>query len=193
MLSTLDLMSGFYQIAMDPESSDLTTFVCLAGKLKFKRMPFGLRNAPSIFQQTMERVLKSVREVSGVYIDDIVVFSRNWEAHLADLRRVLVCLREAGLVVTLRKCTFGKSRLRYLGHLGGCGKVSVPKERVEAFRNYGMPRTKKGLCSFLGAISYYRKFIPRFSERSARLSPSTSLAAPRQVVWSEEMGDAFIE
>ncbi len=87
-LSTLDLTSGFHQIVMDDASSDLTTFVCPLGKFKYVRMPFGLKNAPAIFQAAVEAVLSPVSDVSCNYVDDVVVFSDSWENHLLDLKRV---------------------------------------------------------------------------------------------------------
>ncbi len=96
VLSKVDLVSGFHQIQMSEESSPKTTFVCHKGKFRYLRMPFGLRNAPSIFQSVMEAVLSPVRSCSRVYIDDVVVFSPTWEAHLNDLCKVLMCMKEAG-------------------------------------------------------------------------------------------------
>ena len=75
VLFKLDLTAGFHQIAMDEASSELTTFVCPSGKYKFVRMPFGLKNAPAIFQEIIERVLKPVQNNSSNYIDDVLVYS----------------------------------------------------------------------------------------------------------------------
>ncbi len=126
VLSKVDLVSGFHQIQMSEESSPKTTFVCHKGKFRYLRMPFGLLNAPSIFQSVMEAVLSPVRSCSRVYIDD-VVFSTTWEAHLNDLCKVLMCMKEAGLTDKLKKCKFGRRRLMFLGHVVGEGKLSVPE------------------------------------------------------------------
>ncbi len=84
-LSTLDLTAGFHQLAMDPTSSEMTTFVCPFGKFRYVRMPFGLKNAPAIFQSAIENVLKPVSDFSSNYIDDIVVFSPDWSSHLSHI------------------------------------------------------------------------------------------------------------
>ena len=190
-LSTLDLTSGFHQIPMDVSSSELTTFVCPFGKYRYVRMPFGLKNAPAIFQSIVEKVLQPVSYCSKNYVDDVVVFSRSWEEHLSHLRAVIVCLGEAGFTIKIRKCSFGRKSLLYLGHKIGCGSLSVPEHRVEALRSFAQPVTKKQLRSFLGSMSYYRQFIPQFASYSSLLTPATSLKAPLRVIWTEDMTSAF--
>ena len=137
-------------------------------------MPFGLKNAPAVFQRVMDKVLGHL-ECCSPYIDDIIVFSDGWADHLVDLRRVLGALREKGLTVNVSKCSFGMKYVKYLGHIVGS---AVPAARSEAFRNYKQPDTKKQLQSLLSAFSYFRKFIPGFANRSSVLSPSTSEKAP---------------
>ncbi len=191
VMSTLDLTAGFHQIRMSPECEEMTTFGCPAGKFKFKRMPFGLKNAPAIFQAVVEEVLRPVSDVSVNYVDDVLVFTKTWEQHLVAVERVLRCLGEAGLTVKLRKCVWDRKQVRYLGHLVGCGQVVVPEARCEAMRQYGKPLTKKGLKTFLGALGFYRKFVPKFAQFSSALTPATYLKAPHKVRWSAEMEEAF--
>ncbi len=152
-LSKLDLTSGFHQIEVDKESMPLTSFVCPMGKFMYKRMPFGLKNAPAIFQATVEEVLRPVNSFSRIYIDDVVVFSDSWERHLEDVRRVINCLGEAGLVIKRRKCEFGRKYMEYLGHQIGCGRVAVPELRVRAMKDFKRPTTKRQLRSFLSLLN----------------------------------------
>ena len=77
-LTKLDLTAGFHQVAMSEDCMEMTTFVCPLGKYMFRRMPFGLKNAPAIFQAVVEKVLSPVKGVCHNYIDDVVVFSRDW-------------------------------------------------------------------------------------------------------------------
>lgn len=142
-MSKLDLSQGFHQIRMNPMSADLTTFVCPRGKFKFTKMPFGLKNAPAVFQAAIEQVLNPINDVASNYIDDILVYSGNWKDHLVDLEKVLKLLFEAGLTVKRTKCEFGRKYLLYLGHQVGCGKIAVPEHRVVAMKEYGRPKTKK--------------------------------------------------
>ena len=191
VLSKIDLTSGFHQIPLDPEIKNLTTFLTPRGKFRFLKMPFGLKNAPSHFQRVMERVLRPVASFCAVYIDDIIVFSDSWEQHLEHLRRVFQCFREAGLTAKPSKCSFGMTSLEYLGHKIGSGTMAVPQHRATALANFKRPITKKGLRSFLGSASYYRKFIRNFAEMSSLLTPATSVSSPKHVVWTGERLDAF--
>ena len=120
-------------------------------------MPFGLKNAPAVFQRLMENVLRGCYDWAAPYIDDILVFSQNGIIHTQHLRLVVKALSENGLTLKLEKCIFGKTHLEYLGHFIGCGTVAVPENRASDMANYIRPRTKKQLRSFLGAASYYRR------------------------------------
>ena len=190
-ISKLDLSKGFYQIEVEAESIAKTAFITPFGKYQFLRMPFGLCNAPSIFQRVMECVLRGCYSFSAPYIDDIVVFSQDGETHLSDLREVLLALRRNGLTAKLGKCAFGKQKLEYLGHLIGGGEMAVPKHRATAMADFLVPKTKRQLRAFLGSASYYRKFVSHFADLSSLLTPSTSKFSPSVVVWSEGMLEAF--
>ena len=190
-LSKLDLSKGFYQIGVEKESIDKTAFVSPFGKFAFERMPFGLKNAPAVFQRTMEEVLRNCFDCSAPYIDDILVFSKDGVEHVEHLRRVLGALSDKGLSIKLSKCAFGKTQLEYLGHVVGKGQVAVPEQRATAMAKFVRPVSKKQLRSFLGMMSYYRRFIFNFANYSSVLSPSTSKSAPSVVDWSSSMLDAF--
>ena len=190
-LSKLDLSKGFYQIGVEPNSVDKTAFISPFGKFSFSRMPFGLRNAPAVFQRTMEEVLRGCYHCSAPYIDDILIFSKDGVVHGDHLRMVLGALEENGLTIKLEKCQFGMNRLEYLGHLIGGGQVAVPRHRATAMADFKQPRSRKDMRSFLGTMSYYRRFIKGFANYSGVLSPATSKSAPNVVDWSSVMLDAF--
>ena len=190
-ISKLDLRKGFYQIEVKEEDIPKTAFVSPFGKFEFLRMPFGLRNAPSIFQRVMEIVLKECYLFSAPYIDDVVVFSVDGKEHGAHLREVLQALRNHGLTVNIDKCAFGKEQVEYLGHLIGKGQLAVPGHRATAMAEFLLPKSKKQLRSFLGAASYYRKFIKGFACQSFVLSPDTSKFAPGLVAWDAAKLEAF--
>ena len=191
VLSKIDLTSGFHQIVVEQKSRDFTTFLSPRGKYRFVRMPFGLKNAPSHFQRVMEKVLQPVADCASVYIDDIVIFSSTWKEHITHLSRVLDCIRQAGLTAKANKCSFGKSKIEYLGHIIGSGTLAVPDHRITALAQYKRPINKKTLRSFLGCMSYYRKFIDQYSDMSALLTTSTSVSAPKSVAWTADMDKAF--
>ncbi len=125
-------------------------------------MPFGLTNAPSVFQRLKDGVLVNCTEFSKVYIDDILVVSRNWEEHLGHMRELLETLREAGLTCKRSKCCFGRKTLEFLGHQIGGGTISVPAARVRVIKEHPRPKTRRQLRAFLGLVGYYRRFIAGF-------------------------------
>ena len=120
--STLDLASGFWQIRIHPDSQEKTAFMTPQGLFEFRIMPFGLCNAPSVFQRLMQRVLMGLNPAESpdfvsVYIDDVLVFSRTLKEHLEHLRLVIQCLAEANLKLKPVKCRFACKEIEYLGHL----------------------------------------------------------------------------
>ena len=191
VMSKLDLSKGFYQVEVDAQSQEKTAFVCPFGKFEFKRMPFGLKNAPALFQRCMEVVLHNCYRFSAPYIDDVLVFSENPEDHAVHLRQVILELCRSGMTVKESKCSFGMKKIEYLGHIIGGGELAVPEHRAAAMQEYKLPRTKKQLRSFLGAAGYYRKFVQGFARMSSVLSPWTAKLAPSVVDWTEEGLEAF--
>ena len=166
-------------------------FITPFGKYAFTRMPFGLKNAPAIFQRCMEVVLGSCYTFAAPYIDDIIIFSKDGVMHAQHLRRVFEALQQHGLTVQESKCEFGRCKVEYLGHVIGNGVLAVPHYRAAAMANFIQPRTKKQLRAFLGAASYYRRFVKGFANYSSVLTPATSKAAPGVVGWMEAMLEAF--
>ena len=191
VMSKLDLAKGFYQVEVEPTSREKTAFICPFGKFEFTRMPFGLRNAPAIFQRCMEVVLRECYSFSAPYIDDIIVFSGSGAEHVEHLRLVLRELSKHGMTVKEGKCEFGKQKLQYLGHVIGGGELAVPAHRAAAMAEYIRPRTKKQLRSFWGAAGYYRQFVEGYARLSSLLSPGTSKSAPSVVCWTKEGLEAF--
>ena len=162
--STLDLASGYWQVAMDEESREKTAFVTHSGLYEFVVMPFGLCNAPATFQRLMETVLADlIRDKCIVYIDDILVMGETLEDHLHNLKRVLQRLTEAGLKLKPAKCHFLQKKVEYLGHIVSAEGIAPDPRKVDAVRHFPQPDDLKRLRSFLGLASYYRRFIQDFS------------------------------
>ena len=191
VLSKLDLSKGYHQVLVAPEDRDKTSFISPQGKFRYIRMPFGLKNAPAIFQRVMDQVLGPHFRYSAPYLDDILIFSCGWAEHLEHLSKVLIALREAGLTIKRSKCEFGCNKLEYLGHCVGEGCIAIPEHRVSTLVEYVRPRSRKDLRAFLGCVGYYRPFLKHLANHSARLTPATSKTAPSVVVWSPEMVEAF--
>ena len=104
VLSKLDLAKGYYQVKVAAGSREKTAFISPFGKYEFSRMPFRLKNAPAVFQRLMDGVLNECYSYAAPYLDDILIFSSNWEEHLVHVRSVLAVLRKHGLTAKPSKC-----------------------------------------------------------------------------------------
>ena len=107
-ITTLDLTKGYYQVPVTPKHQEKTAFVTPYGKYEFVTMPFGLISAPSTFQRLMDEVLDGLHEFTVAYLDDILIHSQTWDQHMKHLDTVFTKLRNAGLNVKERKCTFAR-------------------------------------------------------------------------------------
>ena len=168
--STLDLAIGYWQVGMVPYSKEKTAFVTHEGLYEFSVMPFGLCNVPATFQQLMEVTLHGLaRSKCTVYLDDILVMGQNYQEHLQNLREVFSRLQLAGLRLKPRKCHLIKIEVKYLGYLVSNAGVHADPEKVATVQSFARPQNLKQHRSFLGLASYYRHFIPPFSQVAAPL------------------------
>ena len=190
-ISKVDLTKGFHQIPVLPSDCPKTSFCTPWGKFQYRYMPFGLRNGPAVFQRLMDNLLHQDKEYSQVYIDDIAIFSATWEEHCYHIGVVLGRLQQAGLTAKASKCQWAQTQVEFLGHVVGQGKVCPADLKVQAVKDFPMPRTKKGVRQFLGLTGYYRQFIPKFAEHSYHLTEATRKAAPERVVCSDVLYDEF--
>jgi len=188
--TTLDLASGYWQVAMEPASQEKTAFRTYSGLYEFRKMPFGLVNAPATFQRLMEVVLaRLIGECCFVYIDDLIVFGRTLEEHNANLRKVFKRLREACLRLKPRKCSFAQLEAEYLGHIVSAAGIRADPRKLVAVKEFPHPETVKMLRSFLGLASYYRRFISAFAKVAAPLHALTKKGV--EFVWDEACEEAF--
>ena len=163
--STLDLASGYHQIAMHPDDQHKTAFVTPMGLFEYTRMPMGLSSAPATFQRLMQSTMSDfIFQFLLVYLDDLLVYSKTFDEHLAHLHRLLQRMIDAGLKLKMDKCQFLRRQVHYLGHTISAEGVSCEDGKVEAVKNWPVPATTTALRSFLGFASYYQRFIQGFSK-----------------------------
>ena len=162
--STLDLASGYWQVAMDAGTQEKAVFVTSSGLYEWTVMPFGLCNAPSTFARLMELVLKGLHwKICLISLEDVIVIGRTFEEELERLKEVFERLARAGLKLKPKKCFLFQKRVSYLGHVVTDEGIAADPEKVEQVRTWPTPENSTEVKSFLGLASYYRRFIPDFS------------------------------
>ena len=163
--SKLDLRSGYWQVEIEEEDKYKTAFsVGNLGFYECNRMAFGLTNAPATFQRLMERTMGelNLRECL-IFLDDILIFSQNFEDHLERLEAVFSRLEEHGLKLKASKCEFCKPSVKYLGHVVGENGVQTDPDKLEALASWPKPTNVKELRAFLGFTGYYRRFVKDYA------------------------------
>ena len=189
--TTLDLMSGYHQIAVAESDKAKTAFTSEFGHYEFNRLPFGLCNAPATFQRVMNEVLRSTQFKSTmVYLDDIIVFSKTMGQHLKDIQQVFTLLRRANLKLKMKKCAFCRSEVEYLGHIVSKQGIKCDPKKLLAIEKYPVPKDANHVRSFLGLANYYRRFVNNFAEIA---HPLTELTGKKmKFKWTETEENAFI-
>jgi hypothetical protein len=186
--SRLDVTSAFWQIPMHPEHIKYTGFITPDGKYEWVRMPFGLKNASSSWQRFADRMLDST-PFAVAYLDDVFIFSNNWELHKLHLKHSFSRFRQYNVKMKLVKCIFGAASIRCLGYIVGFGTSTPDPEKVAAIRMLPPPRDATGVRRILGATGYYRDYIKGYAHISAPLADLTK----KNVVfeWTLQRQEAF--
>ena len=173
VFSKIDLRSGYHQILVKPEDVQKTTFRSRYGHYEYVVMPFGVTNAPAIFMDYMNRIFRPwLDKFVIVFIDDILLYSKNREEHAEHLWVVLHVLREHQLYWKLSKCEFWLEEVQFLGHVISAQGITVDPGKIETVMNWERPQTVSKVRSFLGLAGYYRRFVEGFSKL---VSPMTQL------------------
>ncbi|KAE8240461.1 hypothetical protein A4X13_0g7796 [Tilletia indica] len=174
IFSSLDAIRGYHQLGVKSEDRWKTAFVCHKGLFQYKTVPFGLRNAPAVFQRLMDRILGSMRwKDAVVYIDDVVVASKTMEEHVAALETLLTRAEAVGLNFSPAKCTFGVPSLVLLGRKVSGAGLAIWKDRTSAITELRRPTTLRELYHVLGLFGYYRPFIPNYAAVAEPLTKLT--------------------
>ncbi|KAI8512048.1 hypothetical protein Bbelb_111480 [Branchiostoma belcheri] len=190
LFSTLDLASGYWQVEVHPEDREKTAFTSVHGLFEFVRLPFGLSGAPATFSRLMQRCLGDQNlETLLIYLDDIIVFSKNFEEHLDRLDLVFSRLRQYGLKLRPDKCHLFRTSVKYLGHVVSADGVATDSDKTAALRDWPVPTTAKQVRQFLGFASYYRRFVESFGKIAGPLHELTRKGSPFR--WTPECQIAF--
>ncbi|XP_068206239.1 uncharacterized protein [Palaemon carinicauda] len=187
-ISKFDLLKGYWQVGLSPRARKISAFVTGDRLYECKVMPFGVKNAAATFQRLMNFITCDL-EGCVVYIDDLIIYSDDWETHLKRIRALFEILRKAGLVVNLRKSDFAQAKVIYLGHEIGLGKVAPKKANVEAISGFPAPQNRRGVRRFLGMVGYYRRFVKNFSDIAHPLT--NLLKKDVKFIWDEQCQESF--
>lgn len=186
--STIDLTSAFFHVVLDEKSRHLTNFFAGDGMYRFKRLPFGLTNAPDIFQEILQTVVlvgcKGVRN----YLDDIFVFGSTKEEHDENLKAVMDRLKDHNVCINEKKCVFGQQSVKFLGFQLSDNGLSVEKDKLNAIREFRRPETQQEVKSFLGLMNFTERFIVGRAEKTMHLR---NLAKSEDFYWNDELENEF--
>ena len=164
--STLDLKSGYHQIQIQESDRPLTAFsIPGSGLWQFRVLPFGLINAPGVFERLMEHVFAGLTYVTLlIYLDDIIVYSKTFETHLDSLREILQRLKEVNLKLNPKKCCLFRTSMSFLGHQVSEQGISMCPLKIQTIKDWPQPKNVKEVRQFIGLASYYRKFLSQFAQ-----------------------------
>ncbi|GJU14044.1 reverse transcriptase domain-containing protein [Tanacetum coccineum] len=161
----LDGFSGYFQIPIDPQDQEKTTFTCPYGTFAYRRMPFGLCNAPGTFQRCMMAIFHDmIEETMEVFMEDFSVFEDSFSSCLSHLDKMLKRCEDTNLVLNWEKCHFMVKEGIVLGHKISKSGIEVDKAKVDVIAKLPHPTSVKGIRSFLGHAGFYRRFIQDFSK-----------------------------
>ncbi|GJS01031.1 reverse transcriptase domain-containing protein [Tanacetum coccineum] len=189
----LDGFSGYFQIPIDPHDQEKTTFTCPYGTFAYRRMPFGLFNAPSTFQRCMMVIFHDmIEKTMEVFMDDFFVFGDSLDSCLSNLERMLKRCKDTNLVLNWEKCHFMCKEGIVLGHQISKSGIEVDQAKVDVIAKLPHPTTVKGVRCFLGHAGFYRRFIQDFSKISRPSRPITHLLEKdTPFVFSQDCNQSF--
>nr|GEW81269.1 reverse transcriptase domain-containing protein [Tanacetum cinerariifolium] len=173
-----------------PQDQEETTFTCPYGTFAYRRMPFGLCNAPNTFQRCMIAIFYDmIKKTMKVFMDDFSVFGDSFSSCLSNLDKMLKRCKDTNLVFNWEKCHFMCKEGIILGHKISKYGIEVDRAKVNVIANLPHPTTVKGIKSFLGHVGFYRRFIQDFSKIARPMTHLLEKETP--FVFSKDCIDAF--
>lgn len=184
--TTLDMATGFHQINLDEESIPLTGFVTPEGHYEYIKMPYGLANAPIVYQRIISNTLREFIETGNVvvYIDDCLILSYSIAEGMQTLKEVLDKLTKSGFSINLKKCSFLCKEIEYLGRVISNGNVKPAVGKIQALINSPVPQNVRQVRQFLGLAGYFRKYIAGYSTKTSCIARLTKKGI--EFSWGQE-------
>ena len=192
--SSIDLMSAYNQVHLDPDSQQFTAFTSTRGKFMWTRAPFGLVNSGPILCRLLAEALDfepSLHPFICIYVDDIILFSEDLDSHMKLLERLFNAFRKANFKISAQKSKFFQLSVDFVGHNFSRDGVRPKEEKLSALYTLPIPENKKQLRTALGGISYYRKFLGGYANKVRCLQELLKNDVP--FVWEQKHTEAFLE
>ncbi|GJZ55393.1 putative reverse transcriptase domain-containing protein [Tanacetum coccineum] len=188
--SKIDLRSGYHQLRVREEDIPKTAFRTRYDHYEFQVMPFGLTNAPAVFMDLMNRVCKPyLDKFVIVFIDDILIYSKNKQEHEEHLKLILELLKKEELYAKFSKCEFWIPKVQFLGHVIDSQGIHVDPAKIESIKDWASPKSPTEIRQFLGLAGYYRRFIEGFSKIA---KPMTKLTQKKvKFKWGDKQETTF--
>ncbi|GJV38752.1 putative reverse transcriptase domain-containing protein [Tanacetum coccineum] len=188
--SKIDLRSGYHQLRVREEDIPKTAFRTRYGHYEFQVMPFGLTNAPTVFMDLMNQVCKPyLDKFVIVFIDDILIYSKNKQEHEEHLKLILELLKKEELYAKFSKCEFWIPKVQFLGHVIDSQGIHVDPAKIESIKYWASPKSPMEIRQFLGLAGYYRRFIEGFSKIA---KPMTKLTQKKvKFEWGDKQETSF--
>ncbi|GJX85896.1 putative reverse transcriptase domain-containing protein, partial [Tanacetum coccineum] len=186
----IDLRSGYHQLRVQEEDILKTAFRTRYGHYEFQVMPFGLTNAPAVFMDLVNHLCKPfLDKFVIVFIDDILIYSKNKKEHEEHLKAVLELLKKEKLYAKFSKCEFWIPKVQFLGHVIDSYGIHVDPAKIKSIKNWESPKSPTEIHQFLGLAGYYRRFIEGFSKIA---KPMTKLTQKKVMfIWGDKQEAAF--
>jgi hypothetical protein len=191
MISLLDNFSGYNQIKVKKTDKYKTTFITRWGTFTYECMPFVLSNAGVTFQRDTQIAFNDlIGKIIQIYLDDLIVYSRNQSDHFSHLRKILVQCRKFGINLNPSKFIFNITKGKILGHIVFDSEISIDPERIVVILNLPSPTSKKEVQAFMGIIDFSHRFVPAFFVMVKQIH--NLLKKDRSFSWTDDIKKSFV-
>ena len=190
-ISTFDARSGYWQTRVREEDQWKTAFICDDGLFEWTRTAFGMKSSGSTFVRAVQRILQPIKAFTDSYVDDMAVISDTWELHLSHVDQFLHTIEKSGMTLSLQKCRFAQSEVKFCGQIVGKGCRRPDPEKVSAVEGLKVPTSKTETRQICGFFAYFRDHIKDFAEIAKPLTDLTSKKVPERIPWGDREQNAF--